>query len=50
MGLFFFFKHSRAVELSLSVKLICNDEKAAGPGFGSLGVTEKGNLSITKKR
>jgi len=46
---FFSMNTVRAVKLSLSVQLICNDEKAVDTGFGSLHVTEKGNLSISKK-
>lgn len=48
-GFGFFLQTVRAVELSLSVKLICNDGKAVDTGFGFLYVTEKGNLSVSKK-
>lgn len=41
------YKHTRSVELSLSVELICHHGKAAGTGFGS--ATGKGNLSIHMK-
>lgn len=44
---FFNYKYIRLVELSLSVKLICHREKAAGTGFGS--ATGEGNLSIHMK-